>query len=56
LGGVAIAQDSKENADFKLAVSLYRDKLYDLALEQFRQFIASFPTPSRGSKRGTILA
>ena len=37
------AQDSKENSDFKLAVSLYNDKMYDLALEQFKQFINLFP-------------
>lgn len=47
-GGVALAQDSKENADFKLAVSLYKDKLYDLALEQFRQFVASYPNTQQG--------
>lgn len=37
------AQDSKENSDFKLAVSLYDDKMYDLALEQFKQFTNLFP-------------
>jgi TolA-binding protein len=37
------AQDSKENSDFKLAVSLYNDKMYDLALEQFKQFTNLFP-------------
>ena len=37
------AQDSKENSDFKLAVSLYNDKMYDLALEQFKQFINLYP-------------
>lgn len=39
----AFAQDTKENADFKLAVSLYNDKLYDLALEQFRSFVDRYP-------------
>jgi len=29
----AFPQDTKENADFKLGVNLYNDKLYDLALE-----------------------
>lgn len=42
------AQDSRENADFKLAVSLYNDKLYDLALEQFRQFVSSYPNTQQG--------
>jgi TolA-binding protein len=32
-------QDSKQNADFKLAVNLFNDRLYDLALEQFQQFV-----------------
>ncbi|MGH2568378.1 MAG: tetratricopeptide repeat protein, partial [Bacteroidota bacterium] len=40
---LAFSQDSKENADFKLAVNLYNDKLYDLALEQFQQFINRYP-------------
>ena len=37
------AQDSKENSDFKLAVGLYNDRMYDLALEQFRQFANFYP-------------
>ena len=45
---VASGQDTKENADFKLAVSLYNDKLYDLALEQFRQFVATYPNTQQG--------
>jgi TolA-binding protein len=45
---VAVAQDTKENADFKLAVNLYNDKLYDLALEQFRQFVATYPNTQQG--------
>ena len=44
----AFAQETKENADFKLAVSLYNDKLYDLAVEQFRQFVAGYPNTSQG--------
>jgi len=43
LPSVLPAQDSKENSDFKLAVSLYNDKLYDLALEQFKQFTNLYP-------------
>ena len=42
------AQDSKENSDFKLAVSLYNDKMYDLALEQFKQFINLYPNSTQG--------
>lgn len=37
------AQDTRENADFKLAVNLYNDKLYDLALEQLQHFILRYP-------------
>ncbi len=48
LSSPAIAQDTKENADFKLAVNLYNDKLYDLALEQFRQFVATYPNTQQG--------
>ena len=44
----AFAQDAKENADFKLAVSLYNDKLYDLALVQFRQFVSAYPNTQQG--------
>jgi tetratricopeptide (TPR) repeat protein len=43
-----LAQDSKENADFKLAVNLYNDKLYDLALEQFNAFISMYPHTAQG--------
>jgi TolA-binding protein len=42
------AQDSRENADFKLAINLYDDGLYDLAAEQLRQFINAFPNTSQG--------
>jgi TolA-binding protein len=44
----ATSQDSKENADFKLALNLYGDGLYDLASEQLKQFIATFPATSQG--------
>ncbi|MFH0989648.1 MAG: tetratricopeptide repeat protein [bacterium] len=42
------AQDTKENADFKLAVSLYNDRLYELASEQFHQFITNYPNTQQG--------
>jgi TolA-binding protein len=38
------AQSTKENADFKLAVNLFDDKLFDLSLEQFKQFISTYPS------------
>lgn len=43
----AFPQDSKENADFKLAVNLFNDRMYDLAAQQFRQFIAAYPNTSQ---------
>src|SRR5271169_1670449 len=46
--GTTAAQNSKENADFKLAINLYNDGLYDLASEQLRQFIAAYPAASQG--------
>jgi TolA-binding protein len=42
------AQESKENADFKLALNLYNDGFHDLALEQFRQFVSFYPTTQQG--------
>lgn len=44
----AATQNSKQNADFKLAINLYNDKLYDLAAEQFKQFVASYPATQEG--------
>ena len=46
--GTTAAQNSKENADFKLAINLYNDGLFDLASEQLRQFIAAYPAASQG--------
>jgi TolA-binding protein len=43
------AQNTKENADLKLAMNLYNDKMYDLALEQFKQFIANNPKSALAS-------
>ena len=44
----AQAQTSKENADFKLALNLYNDGLFDLAAEQLKQFINNFPGTPNG--------
>lgn len=43
-----VAQNTKENADFKLAINLYNDGLYDLAAEQLKQFIAGYPNTTQG--------
>jgi len=44
----SLCQDSRENADFKLAINLYNDGLYDLAAEQLKQFVNAFPNTSQG--------
>lgn len=38
-----IAQDTKENADFKLAINLYNEGFYDLAISQLKKFIDAYP-------------
>ncbi len=43
-----ISQENKENTDYRLSVSLYNDKLYDLALEQFRRFVELYPNTQQG--------
>lgn len=48
LCGPAHAQSSRENADFKLALGLYNDGYFDLAAEQFRQFVQTYPAASQG--------
>jgi TolA-binding protein len=40
----ALSQDTRESADFKLAVRLYNDKLFAQAEEQFTSFINRYPT------------
>ena len=39
----AHAQGSKENSEFKLAVGLFKDGMYDLASDQFKNFISAYP-------------
>lgn len=43
-----LAQESKENPEFKLAVGLYKDGMFDLASEQFKNFIAAYPNTADG--------
>ena len=43
-----LSQNTKENADFKLAVNLYTDGLFDLAAEQLKQFIDTYPSTAQG--------
>jgi TolA-binding protein len=42
------SQDTQENAGFKLAVSLYNDKMFDLALEQLKRFVDAYPNTQQG--------
>jgi TolA-binding protein len=44
----ANSQDNKENSDFKLAVNLYNDGMYDLAAEQFKNFISAYASTANG--------
>jgi TolA-binding protein len=44
----AVPQDSKQNADFKLAINLFNDGLFDLAAEQLKQFISAYPNTDQG--------
>jgi TolA-binding protein len=46
--GIVFPQNTKENADFKLALNLYNDGLFDLAQEQLKQFIAAYPNTPQG--------
>lgn len=41
------AQDVRETADFKLALGLYNDGMFDLAVDQFAHFIATYPASTQ---------
>jgi len=43
IAGSLLAQDTKENAEFKLALNLYNSGMYDLAADQFQNFINAYP-------------
>ncbi len=42
------AQDSRENAEFKMAIDLYKDGMYDLARDQLLAFVQKYPTTQSG--------
>lgn len=44
----ARSQEAKENSEFKLAVGLFKDGMYDLASEQFKNFIGAYPGTANG--------
>jgi tetratricopeptide (TPR) repeat protein len=39
----AFSQDPKENTEFKLAINLYNEGFYDLAISQLKKFIDTYP-------------
>ncbi len=39
----AVSQDTKENTEFKLAINLYNEGFYDLAIAQLKKFIDTYP-------------
>ena len=41
------AQESKENADYKLAVNLFNDRMYDLAAQQSKQCGSAYPNTAQ---------
>src|ERR1051325_6352811 len=44
----ARAQETKENPEFKMALGLFRDGMFDLALQQFKNFVAAYPNTADG--------
>ncbi|MCX7761874.1 MAG: tetratricopeptide repeat protein [Candidatus Kryptonium sp.] len=40
---LVLSQDTKENAEFKLAINLYNEGFYDLAISQLKKFIDTYP-------------
>lgn len=43
IAGALVGQDTRENAEFKLALNLYNSGMYDLAADQFQNFINAYP-------------
>ena len=48
VSSVSYSQDTQENAEFKLAVGLYNDKMYDLAVEQLKRYVDAYPNSQQG--------
>ena len=44
----ALVAQEKENAEFKLAMGLYNDGMYDLAAEQLKSFVNAYPNAANG--------
>jgi TolA-binding protein len=48
VSSLSYSQDTQENAEFKLAVGLYNDKMYDLAIEQLKRYVDAYPNSQQG--------
>ncbi len=52
LGSASLAQNSQVDSDLKFGLELFKNKMYDLAEEQFSKFLQQYPTsPSAGQAR-----
>jgi TolA-binding protein len=40
---VLYSQETKESDEYKLAINLYNDNMFDLALDQFKNFVNAYP-------------
>lgn len=41
------SQETKQHSEFKLALNLFNDGMYELAIEQFRNFVTMYPSGSQ---------
>ena len=51
-GGALHAQQRSESDDFSYALKLYNEKFYDLAAQQFSQFVNNYPGSNRVAEAG----
>ena len=52
----AFAQESQVDSDFKFGIELYKNKMYDLAEEQFTRYLQLYPTSSSAGQARYYLA
>lgn len=41
------SQETKQHSEFKLALNLYNDGMYELAMEQFKNFVSMYPSSNQ---------
>ncbi|MGC8653863.1 MAG: tetratricopeptide repeat protein [Candidatus Kryptoniota bacterium] len=51
-----LAQESQVDSDFKFGIELYKNKMYDLAEEQFTRYLQLYPTSSSAGQARYYLA